>query len=135
MTKELEALLRKARSFLGAGESALEDDYPERVVSHAYYAMFHSARAMLQARRVKCTSHRETQGKFGLLFAKESVEYQKFHRYLMNGLARREIADYDAEPSAPITQVEASEALARAREFVDMAEEYLKSHPAEPTSN
>ncbi len=135
MTKELEALLKKARSFLGAGESALANDYPERAVSHAYYAMFHAARAMLLAKRVKCTSHRETHSKFGLLFAKESVEYQKFHRYLLNGLARREIADYDAEPLAPITQVEASEALVRAREFVDMAEEHLKSHGAEPTSN
>ncbi len=82
---------------------------------------------MILTKGVSSASHKETQGQFGLLFARKSIRYRKFHRYLIDAEARREVADYDAEPAVSISEDEAGSTLKKAIEFVDMAGAFLKA--------
>ncbi len=127
MNKEVQAFLNEAQKALQAGHLMLSGGLPEKAVSQAYFAMFWAARAMVLAEGEKCSSHRELTGTFGRLFAKGARVDRKFHRYLTDALDRRHVADYDAEPIAPITKLEADETLKKADEFVQMAEAFLKA--------
>lgn len=126
MTRELEARPNKARGFVDAAEASLARKDAERTVSHAYYAMLHAAMAMLLAKGVETSSRKEAEGRFGFLFAKQASTFRKFHRYLIDAAPRRDVADYLVDPAVPISTKEAMSALTKAREFVEMAEQFLK---------
>jgi uncharacterized protein (UPF0332 family) len=58
MTEEVEALIRKARRSLKAGEILLSPGFVEEAVTRAYYAMFSAAKAMLLTQGRKPTKHK-----------------------------------------------------------------------------
>ncbi len=124
--EEVQAFLRKARKFLEASEALHRGGFHEDAASRAYYAMFTAAKSMLLTSGEKPKKHGEVQGAFGRLFAKRDPAYQKYHRYLIDGSTQRNVADYDAEPMASVGEQEARRVLSQAKEFVGMAEEFVK---------
>jgi uncharacterized protein (UPF0332 family) len=124
--REAQAFLLKAQKFLKASEALLAGGFHEDAASRAYYAMFTAAKSMLLEIGEKPKRYREVQGAFGRLFAHPDPAYRKYHRYLINAYTQRNVADYDAELIASVGEQEASLLLSQAREFVDMAAEFVK---------
>jgi uncharacterized protein (UPF0332 family) len=124
--KEAHAFLVKAQKFLGASQALLAGGFHEDAASRAYYAMFTAAKSMLLGIGEKPKKYREVQAAFGRLFAHQDAAYKKYHRYLIDAHAQRNVADYDAELVASIGEQEATLVISQAREFVDMAEEFAK---------
>jgi uncharacterized protein (UPF0332 family) len=123
---EVQAFLKKARRFLDASEVLLAEGFPDRAASSAFYAMFTAAKSMLLASGEK-PKYGEVQGAFGRLFAKLDPSYKRYHRYLIDGHTQRIVADYDAEPIQSINEKEARRTLTHAKEFVEMAETFVKN--------
>lgn len=123
--EEVEAELTIARETLQEAEHLLTQGLPRGAGSRAYYAMFHAAVAMVLAEGEKYERHGQTIGAFGRLFVRTGRVRAKFNSYLKAGFKSREIADYG--PLVAISMERATEMAQEAREFVAMAEEYLKT--------
>jgi uncharacterized protein (UPF0332 family) len=130
--REAHAFLLKAQKFLKASEALLGGGFHEDAASRAYYAMFTAAKSMLLEIGEKPKRYREVQGAFGRLFAYKDATYKKYHRYLIDAYAQRNVADYDAELVASIGEQEARLVILQAREFVDMAEEFVSRRSINP---
>ena len=70
------------------------------------------------------SSHSAVIANFGKEFAKTGILNPKFHHYLMESQDRRNIGDYSV--LAEVTKEEVREMLAWAKEFIKVAENYLK---------
>ena len=126
MDEEIQALLRKARRKLQAGESALSQGFPEEAASDAYYAMYHAAKAMLLPRAPRVRKHGDVRVKFKELLVDAGKVDNRFDSYLDQGLKTRHFADYETDLGVSVSSEEAEQVLARASEFVTMAEDFLK---------
>ncbi len=130
MTSEVEALLRKARRSLQASDLMLSQGLPEKAASEAYYAMFYAAKAMLVSRTPRVTRHRDVIAKFREQFTDGGKIEEKFAEYLDGGFKTRHLATYETDPIFAISSQGGKSWLENAKEFVAMAEEFLKR--AEP---
>jgi len=126
MNEEVEALLRKARRFLQAAENQLKCDFPEEAASRASYAMFTAAKALHLPRASRITRHEQVKRQFEELLVKSGIVERRFLTYLEVGMLSRHFADYETDLTYVVTQEEAVSRLRDAREFVAMAEEFLK---------
>ena len=66
-------------------------------------------------------------------FAKTGVVPAKFHRYLLRGMEVRHAGDYGRAKS--VTPAESEEQMARAEEFLDLAERLLGPLPKPPPND
>ncbi|HUU13551.1 MAG TPA: HEPN domain-containing protein [Terriglobia bacterium] len=130
MTPESEALLRKSRRSLEAGQLLLSEGFMEDAASEAYYAMFYAAKAILVNAGQKATQHKHVVRKFQQLFVVTGRIQNKYYDALEEALKLRHFADYETDLSYPVPSEEASTSLGKATEFVVMAEEFLRG--AEP---
>ena len=64
MSREVEALMRKARRSLKASEILVSQRLPEDATTRAYYAMFSAAKAMLLTLGRKPTKHKHVAREF-----------------------------------------------------------------------
>ena len=87
-------------------------------------AMEHATFAMLAARGEKYSSHGALQARFGELFSKTHLVDPKFHRYLLDAFELRHNAEY--EVGLDISGDDMERTLKNAREFVAMAEQFLR---------
>jgi uncharacterized protein (UPF0332 family) len=94
------ALLAKARESLASARAGLEAGRLNGASSRGYYAMFHAARAALEARAI--TSRGQRHGavirRFGLTFVKNGPLDIAHGRNLNKALEIRNEGDYDVEP-------------------------------------
>ncbi|MBX3500691.1 MAG: HEPN domain-containing protein [Alphaproteobacteria bacterium] len=118
MTTEVDARLAKADRYLRSTETVAAKEFPETIVTAAYYAMFHAAVAVLEARGIEPPrTHRGLVARFGELAKSLGDDAREMGRLLARGLDRRVIGDYSV--SEVLTPEEASEARDRAERFVD----------------
>ena len=68
--------------------------YPE-AAARAYYAMFHSARALLLEAGIERVKHSAVISDLGKEIVKTGKMDAKFHKMIIKAKADREIADYD----------------------------------------
>jgi uncharacterized protein (UPF0332 family) len=125
MTLEQEQLLQKSRESVRAAQLLAREELYDIAVSRAYYAMFYIAEAFLIGDNLSFSKHSAVISKFGEVFARTERLPVKFHRYLIQAEQSRIKADYDAMSKS--TELEATEQISRAEEFVILAQEFLFS--------
>jgi uncharacterized protein (UPF0332 family) len=126
MTRETEAFLRKARRSLKASEVLLEQDLAEDAATRAYYATFSAAKALLIGKARPVSKHSHVAFEFEKQFVLTGIVEARFLDYLQAGFMTRHFAEYETDLTRPVSVAEARERLTAAREFVNMAESFLK---------
>jgi uncharacterized protein (UPF0332 family) len=93
--------------------------------------MFEAASAILASLGQEFSSHQEVISRFGELLAKPKKVEPRFGRNLAQAFKLREDADYALDARAQIPRHTAEAELGKAREFVTMAEEFIKKSGGE----
>jgi uncharacterized protein (UPF0332 family) len=123
MTTDQKLLLDKARDSLEAARLLAADEFYDFSASRAYYAMFYVAEAFLLEKGQTFSKHSAVIAAFGQQFAKPAALPARFHQYLIQADQARNVGDYDIGPG--LTQAQAAEQIARAEEFIQLAEKQL----------
>jgi uncharacterized protein (UPF0332 family) len=126
MNAEAEAWMRICRSNLGAAHALRDFGSPGGTVDRAYFAMFDAAKAMGAAEGQQyppCSKWLDT---FGEIFADTGRIATHFFADLREAYQLRKIAAYGFREEDCISPQVAAEVLAKARDFVAMAEDFLK---------
>jgi len=127
MSHAAEAHLRKAYQRLKEAEGMLSLGYAAATLNRTYYAMFEAASALLARVGVEVESHEGLKIKFGELLVKTGKVEARFSRYLKRAYDLRDDADYALDERAYPSVAVGEGELIKAREFVAMSEEFLKS--------
>jgi uncharacterized protein (UPF0332 family) len=131
MMPEQEDLLVQAHESLAAAKVLQAQGYYGFAASRAYYAMFYVAEAFLLGKGLAFSKHSGVHAAFGEHFAKTGIIPPEFHRYLLRGMEVRHAGDYGK--ARKVTLEEAEEQLARAEQFLELAERLIGPlSPAEP---
>jgi uncharacterized protein (UPF0332 family) len=120
MTEDQRDLLAKARKSILAAEMLLANGFPGFAVSRAYYAMFYTAQAFLEGEALAFSRHSAVIAAFGKHFARTGSVPPEFHRYLIEAFDARHQGDY--APQEIINSAAAAEHIARARQFLTIAQ-------------
>ena len=125
--KELiKGYLEKAKDKLKVASNLLNDGAYDDAVSRAYYAVFHSATAVLLTEGLSADTHRGLVNLFGLHFVKTGKIDRKYGKYLANLKDDRETGDYEAFSSIDFET--AKRAVNEAAEFLSAMEKYLQPY-------
>jgi len=127
MNEHVQAYLRKAQERLKDAEGMFSLSRYAGTVNRTYYAMFEAAAAMLASLGLVFESHQGVISKFGELLAKTGRVEPRFGHNLKVAFELREDADYALDARAEIPRHSAEAELRKAREFVTMAENFLKA--------
>jgi len=123
MTPDQAKLLDWAREDARAARLLADEGLARQAVSRAYYAMFCAARALLLTDDREFSKHSAVIAAFGKQFARTERVPRRLHRYLIDTQDDRLGADYRIGQET--TAEDAAEALRRAKEFIEAAEEFL----------
>jgi uncharacterized protein (UPF0332 family) len=116
--------LGKALDAIEGAQALLNVDKSEIAAGRAYYAMFYVAEALLYNEfDLKLNQHGQVIAAYGKYFAKTKALDPKYHHWLRAGFDKRISADYGVDTG--IEQDIAADLIHRAREFLEVAEEYL----------
>lgn len=127
MTSEQQALVEKAKESLAAARLLHANRQYGFAAARAYYTMFYLAEAFLLGEGLTFSKHSAVHAAFGQRFAKTGRVPAEFHRYLQRGQETRHQADYG---TAPVSESESAEQIARAEKFLALAQKML-GRPAE----
>jgi uncharacterized protein (UPF0332 family) len=127
MTPEQGALLSKAHDSVRAATLLSDAGLYDFAVSRVYYAMFYVAEALLPGRGLAFSRHAGVIAAFGERFAKTGIVPVELHRYLMEDQDKRNVGDYQIGPG--LTDIQAAEQIARAEQFLTLAQRLLDSPP------
>jgi uncharacterized protein (UPF0332 family) len=131
MTPEQQALLKKASDSLRAARLLASQSFFDFAASRAYYTMFYIAEAFLLDQELAFSGDSAVIAAFGRQFTKTGLVQAEFHRYLIEGQKSRHVGDYDTGPG--LTDVQAAEQIARAEQFLKLAERFLgPTSPSKP---
>ncbi len=123
MRPEQAALLRKAQDSLRGARLLADQGLYDFAVSRAYHTMFYVAETLLLGEGVAFSKHSAVISAFGQRFAKTGRVPSELHRHLIEGHNSRNVADYDTGPG--LSQHEAATQIARAEEFLQVAERLI----------
>ncbi|MCD5401901.1 HEPN domain-containing protein [candidate division NPL-UPA2 bacterium] len=107
--------------------SLLNDDLYADAISRAYYAVLHSARAVLATANIEPTSHDGAVAMFGLHFVKKGLIDQKYSKIFGRLRAAREKSDYDAQAAVKLGKEDAEKRVSKAKEFTKGIKKFLKA--------
>jgi uncharacterized protein (UPF0332 family) len=124
MTQETRRLLDKAGRALRASETLLRAGDPESAAGRAYYAMLHTAQALLRHKDLRYRKHGGVHAAFGEHFAKSGVLDPKYHRWLLDAFDARLRGDYDI--NAVFDEESVAATLQQAREFLETTRRFLE---------
>ena len=124
MKAETRGFLEKAERVLTAAETLLREGDAENAIGRAYYAMLHTAQALLRERDLTYRKHSGVHTAYGLHFAKTELLDPKFHRWLLTAFNYRLRGDYDFDVVIDAETVETT--IAQGREFIQEARRYLE---------
>ena len=124
MKVESRKLLDKGRRALNAAETLLREGDAEFAAGRAYYAMLHTAQALLREKGLQYRRHAGVHSAFGEHFAKTGLLDRKYHRWLLDAFDERLRGDYDFQTSFDTDSV--AMWIAQAREFCDVAQRLLE---------
>jgi uncharacterized protein (UPF0332 family) len=127
MTPEQGALLSKAYDSVQVAKLLADAALYDFAVSRAYYAMFYVAEAFLLGIGLTFSRHAGVIAAFGERFAKTGIVPVELHRYLIEGQDKRNVGDYQIGPG--LTDIQAAEQIARAEQFLTLAQRLLDSPP------
>jgi len=119
MTKkdEINELIAKADRRLKSARDEFNKKNYDFAVSHAYYAMFYVAEALLLTKDLRFSKHSAVHSAFGQHFAKTGEVDTSLHKILLNAFEKRSNGDY--EYMIDITKEEAEKVLKDAEYFIN----------------
>lgn len=120
----IDIYMKKAEERLGSAEALLKIGNLEDSVSRSYYAILDAATACLIKKDVVPHSHAGAIKLFSLHYIKPGIVDRKYQRQFARIEKSRIEADYTH--LRKFSEEEASEILAQAREFVEMARNIVK---------
>jgi uncharacterized protein (UPF0332 family) len=121
---EIHARMSKAHRKLEAAELLYSRNFTRARVSSAYFAMFHAATAMGLAAGRRFPPCSGWLAVFGETFVETAKVHRGLYADLLEAYGLRRIADYEPLETIPAELAEST--LRRAREFVVMAEQFLR---------
>jgi uncharacterized protein (UPF0332 family) len=124
VNEEVRLHLERAEDCIKDAELLLSADRNFAAVGRGYYAMFHSATAVLLDKGIKRHSHQGIISSFGREFIKTGQVEPRFHKYLAEAFDLRLESDY--KPIVEITHSQAQEVVGRAREFIKICKKLCK---------
>jgi len=107
-----------------AAELLFSEKLYSEVISRAYYAMMHAARAILLIKNIETSTHKGLVTMFALHFIKEEEIEEKYGKLLKRAAGEREEGDY--EVTRQFTKEEAAARIEESKEFVQRIKNYLK---------
>ena len=116
--------MQKSEKKLEVAEKLFKSGDYEDAVSRAYYAVSHTAQALLSTEGQEAKTHKGVVTLFTLLFIKTGKFSKKFGKYLVNLKDDRETGDY--EIFSYIDEETAKRAIAEAKEFINESKKYLE---------
>lgn len=125
MREETWKLLEKAERALRAAEVLVRTGDAEFAAGRAYYAMLHTAQALLRQKDLRYRKHASVHSAYGEHFAKSGILDPKFHRWMLAAFSTRIKGDYDID--SEIDMDTATRTVEQARQFLDAAKAYLES--------
>ena len=120
--KETRELFNKAKRELRSAEVLLKDGDNDGAVSRSYYAMFHSAQAVLLTKELTSKKHSTTIAWFNQHFVKTGVFHTQLAKNLNNAERLRKSGDY-GYPFL-VKNEEAKETIENAKEFVKQTKQH-----------
>ncbi len=117
--------IQRSEELIAVAEDLFELKHWADAVSRVYYAMFHTATAILLNQNIERTSHHALIAVFGELVAKPGLMDKKFHRYLLDAFSARSESDYLPIPETG--DEEARMMIDHAKEFSAAARSYLQT--------
>lgn len=118
--------LERGNESLKSAEVLLREELFDESVSSAYYAMFHSAKALLLTIGEEPSTHQGVITLLGLHFIKPGIIEEEFNDLFIEAKDDREDSDYDI--TRRFTGAEAEERLSAARKFIPRIKEYLSKN-------
>ena len=118
------AHLEKAAERLRVAEKLFREGHYEDVVSRAYYAMYHAARAALSMVNAFPKTHEGVVTEFGRRFVLTGIFLKELGKNLADAKAARETYEYSV--TATIGRSEAEVILSNAQDFVKEVKKYLE---------
>jgi len=122
---DISDLLKKAKESLEAAESLFKSGFYDFSASRSYYAMFYITEAILLTKNLSFSKHKAVIAAFGKEFIKAGVFPQISHRYLADAFDLRQLGDYGS--SGSISKDKAQELIDHAKEFIEIAERFLRN--------
>ncbi len=126
MKEEARKFLEKADRALHAAEILLADGSYDFAAGRAYYAMLHTAQALLCEDDLRYRKHAGVHAAFGEHYSKTGRIDAKYHRWLLDAFDERLRADYDIDES--FGEPDAAHRIVQAREFLSVVKKYLETH-------
>ncbi len=123
MKEQAQKLLEKAARAIHAAEVLLNSGEAEFAAGRAYYAMFYTAKALVEEEGFTSNKHSGVHSLFGQKFAQSGRIDPKFHSWLLNAFETRQQCEYGIE--ARVSREDAELTLVRAREFLSEVERLL----------
>jgi uncharacterized protein len=117
--------MEKANEKLAAARSLARDHHYDDAISRAYYAMFHSAGAVLLSLGITVDSHSALKGMFGLHLVKTGEIGKEYGKSLSRLKDERENGDYDI--FTDFSADDAQKAISEAEGFVAEMKRYLSA--------
>jgi uncharacterized protein (UPF0332 family) len=124
LKERINAELERAKEASTAAKNLFEDGLYSDSVSRAYYAVLHSARAVLLTKDIDPQSHSGAISMFGQHFVKPGIIDKKFGRVFDEMRDVRELGDYIA--TKKFSKEETSKRLEQATEFLNEMLRQLK---------
>ena len=124
MKSEIEKLIKMSEENLKSSKILYGAGLYKDSISRAYYAMFHSAKALLLTKDINPKKHSGTIKMFGLHFVNEGLIEKIYAKILTKGYEMMEMADYSViyEPS----KEECQNIIYSAEEFVNRIKKALR---------
>lgn len=94
MKTEARHHIERSERFIAVAEDLFELKHWDDVVSRAYYAMFHTATAVLLSLNIQRGSHHAVISAFGEHVVRAGLMEKKFHRYRLDAFSARSESDY-----------------------------------------
>ena len=128
MADELKKIVREELEFakkrLEAAEILLNNNMIEDSINRIYYSLLHAAKSMLNVLGYDAKTYVGIISEFGLRIIKEKLIEKKFGRVLRKAFEMRESSDYKI--SVVFEREEVEELLKEAKDFLKMAEKFVK---------
>lgn len=115
--------LEKAEEKIAAAEHLLEGGYHEDSISRSYYAMYHSAKALLESEDIGAKTHSGLIRMIGKEFVKPGRLEESLGKAFSIAEEDREVADYDIK--IEFSEDEAEERIEEAEKFLNKSKEIL----------
>ncbi|MGB9740265.1 MAG: HEPN domain-containing protein [Candidatus Bathyarchaeia archaeon] len=116
--------LEVAKRRLTAAKLLFEKGMIEDAVNRAYYAFFHSAKAMLNILGYDAKTHSGLISEFGLRIVKTNLLDKKFGQYFRRAFEMRESSDY--EIGIVFSKEEVQMLIKNADEFLEEAQKFVE---------